>query len=582
MARSTQAIPSVAPATFAQRFGAFLAEAGLLDEGSIARAGRAASLSGDRFDTVLTKLGMLSEPALAAGLARYLDMPLHVPSETPLTRILPEALPYRFLAENRILPVRLTGESLTIAVVDPLDTVPLESLRMVVDRAVTFEIMTLAEFEKAMAFLKREEQEEGTATIAPRPAEAEPSENDLQRLRDSASEAPVIRIVEQIIADAVDAHASDIYIEPMPHALRVRYRVDGVLRQADDVPALLRAAIISRVKILARLDIAERRLPQDGRIKLAVRGQDIDFRIATIPTIDGEAVTMRVLDRSHVSLDFVSLGFDPEQVEAMRHLMRQPNGIILVTGPTGSGKTTTLYTMLKQVNRPTAKIFTVEDPIEYQLSGISQVQVQEAIGLGFPAVLRSILRHHPDMIMVGEIRDEDTARIAVQASLTGHLVFSTLHTNGAAESVTRLIDMGIERFLLGSTLRGIVAQRLVRRLCTQCSQPSEDAALLADHLVRADPGLEALGRPDLRRPAGCGGCRGSGYLGQVSIAEMLTVDASIRDAILRGCSGSEIEELARRNGARSLYADGISRAWRGLTTIEEVLRVTNTLQGALS
>ena len=579
MARLATVPSNSASDAFALRFSAFLTEAGLLDESSAARALRAASLSGDRFDTVLTKLGILSESALVSGLARYLDMPVHVPGEMPVSRLLPDLLPFHFLAENRVLPVRLSADCLTIAVVDPLDTVPLESVRLVVDRDVSFEIITLAEFERALAALQAKGEGAGALPLL-RSTDAEPSENDLQRLRDSASEAPVIRLVEQIIADAVDAHASDIYIEPTAQALRVRYRVDGVLRQADEVPARLRAAIISRVKILARLDIAERRLPQDGRIKLAVRGQDIDFRVATIPTIDGEAVTMRVLDRSHVTLDFPSLGFDPEQVAVMHQLMRQPNGIILVTGPTGSGKTTTLYTMLKHVNRPTAKIFTVEDPIEYQLSGISQLQVQEAIGLDFPAVLRSILRHHPDMIMIGEIRDEDTARIAVQASLTGHLVFSTLHTNSAAESVTRLIDMGIERFLLGSTLRGIVAQRLVRRLCTACSQPHEDASRLADHFLGADARLAALGQPNFRRPVGCESCRGSGYQGQMSIAEMLAVDPYIRDAILQQCSGSQIEDMTRQRGWRSLYDDGVTRAWYGVTTIEEVLRVTNTLQVA--
>jgi general secretion pathway protein E len=333
------------------------------------------------------------------------------------------------------------------------------------------------------------------------------------------------------------------------------------------------------VKILARLDIAERRLPQDGRIKLAVRGNEIDFRIATIPTIDGEAVTMRVLDRSRVTLDFPHLGFDAAQIEAMHRLMQQPNGIILVTGPTGHGKTTTLYTMLKHVNRPTVKIFTVEDPIEYQLAGISQVQIQESIGLGFPAILRSILRHHPDMVMVGEIRDEETARIAVQASLTGHLVFSTLHTNSAAETITRLIDMGIEHFLLGSTVRGIIAQRLVRRLCPSCSGPHEGASGLAEHLARGRPFLDGLS-PNLRRPIGCEQCQGSGYRGQLSIAELMPVDEVVRDAILSRSSGTKIEELARSQGTRSLYEDGLSKAWQGLTTVEEVLRVTNTIQAA--
>ena len=576
MARSAPASFPAGQDAFAQAFGSFLLEEAILDEAEIGRARRAASLSGERFDAVLLKLGMVSEPALADALARHLDLPLFVPGEAPPGRILPDVLPYSFLAENRILPIALTDEVLTVAVVDPLDTVPSDSLRFVVDREVRTAIITLAAFEKAIAALDAGAEPSGGAPV--RPVEAEPSETDLQRLRDSASEAPVIRLVDQIIADAVGAHASDIYIEPTAHALQVRYRVDGVLRLASEVPSRLRAAVISRVKILSRLDIAERRLPQDGRIKLVVRGQDIDFRIATIPTIDGEAVTMRVLDRSHVTLDFTSLGFDAEQVAAMRHLMDLPNGIILITGPTGSGKTTTLYTMLKHVNRPTTKIFTVEDPIEYQLPGISQVQVQEAIGLDFPAVLRSILRHHPDMIMVGEIRDEDTARIAVQASLTGHLVFSTLHTNSAAETVTRLIDMGVERFLLGSTLRGIVAQRLVRRLCRSCSGAHEAAASTAAHLLRAEPWLEALGPPDLRRPVGCEKCQGSGYRGQVSIAELLCVDPPIRDAILRAASGPEIEALARRNGVRSLYGDGVARAWRGMTSIEDVLRVTHTPQ----
>jgi general secretion pathway protein E len=579
MGRSSPVPAPVGDDAFAETFGAFLIDEGLLERVEVSRARRASNLSGERFDAVLLKLGMMSEPALAAALAGHLGLPLFTPGEGPLGRILPEALPLRFLADNRILPIALTDEVLTIAVVDPLDTVPLDSVRFVVDRDVRFVVMTLAEFEKALASLDAGE-DDGVGRETARPVEAEPSETDLQRLRDSASEAPVIRLVDQIIADAVDAHASDIYIEPSAHALRVRYRIDGVLRHASEVPSRLRAAVISRVKILSRLDIAERRLPQDGRIKLAVRGHDIDFRIATIPTIDGEAVTMRVLDRSHITLDFPSLGFDDDQVAAMRHLMDLPNGIILITGPTGSGKTTTLYTMLKHVNRQTAKIFTVEDPIEYQLPGISQVQVQEAIGLDFPAVLRSILRHHPDMIMIGEIRDEDTARIAVQASLTGHLVFSTLHTNSAAETVTRLIDMGIERFLLGSTLRGIVAQRLVRRLCPACSAPHEAAGPSAEHILRAEPWLEALGAPDLRRPIGCEKCQGSGYRGQISIAEMLCVDTPIRDAILRASSGTEIEALARRNGARSLYGDGAARAWRGTTSIEEVLRVTNTLQGA--
>ncbi|MEA1833474.1 GspE/PulE family protein [Methylobacterium durans] len=562
-----------APA-FAERFGAFLAQEGLLDRAAVERARRAAALSGDRFDAVLTKLGLLSEPALAAGLARFLGLPLHVPAEGLPERLLPDALPARFVIENRVLPVRLEGGALTLAVVDPFDRMPLESVGLVVDAPLRVEIIAPADFERLAAQLYA-----GPEAAEPAGAlDADHSDTDLQRLRDSASEAPVIRLLDQIIAGGVDAGASDIYIEPTPGSLRVRYRVDGVLRVVDEAPARLSPAIVSRVKILARLDIAERRLPQDGRIKIPVRGHEVDFRIATIPTIDGEAVTMRVLDRSRVTLDFASLGFDADQIETMHRLAAEPNGIILVTGPTGSGKTTTLYTMLRHVNRPTAKIFTVEDPIEYQLAGISQVQTQEGIGLDFPAILRSILRHHPDMIMIGEIRDEETARIAVQASLTGHLVFSTLHTNSAAETITRLIDMGIEHFLLGSTVRGILAQRLVRRLCPACAVPHPDAGVLAAHLSERVPAVSRLGGPALRRPVGCEACQGTGFSGQLSIAELMPVDTVLRDAVLRRASGTEIEALARRSGVRSLYEDGIVKAWQGLTAVEEVLRVTSGIE----
>jgi general secretion pathway protein E len=560
--------------SFREAFGATLVSSGLLDRASVERAERAAALTGDRFDQVLTKLGLLSEHDLATSLSRYLGLPLYQPNGEPLQRLLDDRLPASFVLQNRVLPVYLDGNSLTLAVVDPLDPVPLNAVRFVVDQAIRYEIITPADFERAAEALYRgEEADPAERTTAP--GSDDPSENDLQRLRDSASEAPVIRLVNQLIADAVDARASDIYIEPTATALTVRYRVDGMLRVMEEVPARLRAAVISRIKILARLDIAERRLPQDGRVKLAIRGTEVDFRVATIPTADGETVTVRVLDRSRVKLDFPALGFEESQIALLHRLMEQPNGIILVTGPTGSGKTTTLYTMLKHVNRPTVKIFTVEDPIEYQLQGISQVQVQPAIDLDFPACLRAILRHHPDMIMIGEIRDTDTARIAVQASLTGHLVLSTLHTNSAAETVTRLIDMGIEHFLLGSTLRGILAQRLVRRLCPACARPHVDAEHLIKRLCEEVPAVKTGGPPALRQPVGCDQCHFSGFRSQLSIAEMVIVDDTVRRAILERLPAAEIERIARMKGMGSMYEDGAAKVWQGLTTIEEVLRVIN-------
>jgi general secretion pathway protein E len=389
-----------------------------------------------------------------------------------------------------------------------------------------------------------------------------------------ASEAPTIRLVNQIIAQAVETRASDIHVEPNVDAVLVRYRIDGVLQTALTLAPGLRAAVTSRIKIMAKLDIAERRLPQDGRIKIAVRGVDIDFRISTIPTAFGESVVMRILDRSRVELDFAKLGFSEAHVTTFTELMNQPNGIVLVTGPTGSGKTTTLYTALKALNSSERKIFTVEDPIEYQLTGINQVQVQPAIGLTFPHALRSILRQDPDIIMIGEIRDLETARIAIQASLTGHLVFSTLHTNSAAATITRLIDMGVENYLIASTVKGVEAQRLVRRLCPHCARPHESAAYWAETFARDVPGIGALAPADIRQPRGCSQCGGTGFSGRSTIAELLLVDTDVHRLVLTGASDSEIDESARARGMSNMYASGAHKVWRGETTVEEVLRAT--------
>jgi general secretion pathway protein E len=354
----------------------------------------------------------------------------------------------------------------------------------------------------------------------------------------------------------------------------VRFRVDGVLREVIRLKHSLAPMLISRIKIMAKLDIAERRMPQDGRIKLAIRGVDIDFRISTIPTAFGESVVMRILDRSRVELDFDKLGFGRPHIDALHQLMRQPNGIILVTGPTGSGKTTTLYTALKGLHSPDRKISTVEDPIEYQLGGINQVQVQPAIRLTFPHALRSILRQDPDIIMIGEIRDLETAQIAIQASLTGHLVLSTLHTNSAAATITRLIDMGVENYLLASTVKGILAQRLVRNLCPHCARPHRDAAHWASRFRNDVRNIAALGPPDIREARGCGECGGLGFAGRATIAEILLVNADIHRLILSATSDSQIDDAARKMGMISIYETGVAKVWRGETTIDEVLRAT--------
>ena len=437
-------------AELAQDFGRFLLDSGVLSAGALDRARYAAAVSGDRFDSVLGKLGLMPDTRLAESLSAYLGLALFTLGEAPLPLLLADKLSRSFLIENRLLPVRETSDTLTFAVVDPLDRFAIQALRFVTPKAIVVEVITLSDFQRAIARLHGSAAT--TGDLPPATLDDTVSESDLEHLRDSASEAPVIRLVEQMVADAVEGRASDIYVEPSATALLVRNRVDGVLRVTHTLPGAMRAAIVSRIKILAKLDIAERRLPQDGRITLVVRGQSIEFRIATIPTIDGEAVTMRVLDRSRVDLDFAQLGFDEGKIRAMHDVMEHPNGIVLVTGPTGSGKTTTLYTMLKHINRLSTKIFTVEDPIEYQLPGISQVQVHDAIGLNFPTVLRSILRHRPDQIMIGEIRDRDTAAIAVQASLTSHLVLSTLphqqrrgDDHAAARHGHRALPAGVDR-----------------------------------------------------------------------------------------------------------------------------------------
>jgi general secretion pathway protein E len=414
-----------------------------------------------------------------------------------------------------------------------------------------------------------EAQEEDAAEIA---GEIEALDTDVERLRDLASEAPVIRLVNQIVGRAVEARASDIHLEPTENGLKVRFRIDGLLHEMEVLPARLRPAVISRVKIMAKLNIAERRLPQDGRIKLAARGTPLDLRVAVTPSLHGEAAVLRILHRDTVALDFATLGIGGANLKALLSILDRPHGIVLVTGPTGSGKTTTLYAALSRLNTPERKILTVEDPVEYQLEGITQIQVQPAIGLDFAGVLRSLLRHDPDVMMVGEIRDRETAEIAVQAALTGHLVLSTLHTNSAAGSIARLIDMGVPEYLLASTLTGAMGQRLVRTLCPQCREPVEALPEFAREL-----GLDRLakgGPVRLWRPRGCESCHATGYRGRTTISEVLVSDDALRRLILKRSDARELHTAAVASGMTGMFEDGATKALAGLTTIEEVLKVT--------
>nr|WP_316233746.1 GspE/PulE family protein [Bradyrhizobium sp. SZCCHNPS2010] len=535
------------------------------------RADSAARKTGDRLDRVLTKLGLMSETDLAVALSRFLSLELVRAADLPIEPVLPQMIEADFVRRNQVMPLRTEGGVLSVGVTDPFNREPVRAIGFLTELALDIRVFATADFEKAFeALYSTRVGERGERPSA----SAEASEVDVQRLRDIASEAPIIRLVNQIIANAVEARASDIHIEPNVDQVQVRYRIDGVLRSMQVLSPGLRAAITSRLKIMSKLDIAERRLPQDGRIKIAVRGIDIDFRVSTIPTAFGESVVLRILDRNRVALDFRELGFSDQHIAAFRKLLQEPNGIILVTGPTGSGKTTTLYTALKALNNAERKIFSVEDPIEYQMPGINQVQVQAEIGLTFPHALRAILRQDPDIIMIGEIRDLETARIAIQASLTGHLVLSTLHTNSAASAITRLIDIGVENYLLASTLKGVIGQRLVRKLCPHCAGTHQQMDYWRDACERAVPGIAALGLADIRQPLGCAECGQVGFSGRSTIAEMLVIDDACQSLVLSTASDAAIERAARERGMLSMYEMGVQKVWRGETTIDEVLRAT--------
>ncbi len=545
---------------------------GLIDEVAAQRARRAQLRSGERFDLVLTRLGLVSEQVLAAALAALLRLPHVSHADFPDTALLPDQLRLAFLRGNGLLPIADSGGALKVAMADPFNDDAVSALAYLLKRPVLRAVAAPGDIEKGIERLYGDFVSADGQPAAQRLTGEDAIEDDVERLQDIASEAPIIRLVHQLISRAVEIQASDIHIEPAEDCLRVRFRIDGVLHTVETLSLGMRAAVTSRVKIMARLDIAERRLPQDGRIKSVVRGRDVDLRVSTMPTLHGESVVLRVLDRSSVKLDFSTLGFEAPIIAAFEAKLKEPNGIVLVTGPTGSGKTTTLYTALGALNQSESKICTVEDPIEYQLDGINQIQVQPKIGLTFASALRSILRQDPDTVMIGEIRDLETAEIAVQASLTGHLVLSTVHTNSAAATISRLLDMGVEDYLLGSSLAAILAQRLVRQLCKHCAVPAAVSPLLVERLL---PGHDLdVASIRLMKPTGCEACRQTGFAGRLAITELMLMTDDLRELILARESDRSIEKAAVATGMITLYRDGLAKAFRGETTIEEVLRAT--------
>jgi general secretion pathway protein E len=558
-----------------KRLGEILIERGKLDAPGLERALRLQEGgSREKLGSLLVTLGVVAQRDVTEALASQLGLTMIEQKEYPEFPILEEQVSARFLRDARVLPVREDDDEVVLAMADPTDHHTIEAFELITGRAVRSRVAMPTEIESAIERLYGT----GKSAIGTLVGDVETRldeatfDADVQQLKDLASEAPVIRLVSLILTNALETRASDIHVEPFENRLIVRYRIDGVLHEVETPPRRLSPAIISRIKIMANLDIAERRLPQDGRIRLRVQGKEIDLRVSTVPTMHGESVVMRILDKGGVALDWERLGFDEDLKRIFVDLLQQPNGVLLVTGPTGSGKTTTLYTALDTLNKPDVKILTVEDPVEYQMPGINQIQVKPQIDLTFANALRSIVRQDPDIIMIGEIRDLETAQIAVQSALTGHLVLSTVHTNDAPSTVNRLLDMGVEDYLLTSTVIGIQAQRLVRTLCRQCRKPY----VAVDEVV-AELGLRRFvpsGPVSLHHAGGCEVCAGTGYIGRMCIMEIMPMTDRIRSLVMKHANASELRAAAVADGMQQMYDHGLRKAVQGVTTLEEVLRVT--------
>ena len=524
---------------------------------------------------LVVELGFLSEEDLLPVLRDHFDIPVMSLRGVPNTLLAIDLPPGigDFFKLARVVPVMIEGTELVVATTDPLDISRLRALELATGLRVKPVLAREKEITARIeALYSSSYAAGGTADSQAHPFEGIGDEEDVAHLRDMASEVPVIRLVNQMLVRALEGRASDVHIEPFENQLKVRYRIDGILHEVESPPRQLKAAVISRLKILAQLNIAERRLPQDGRIKTRLGGKDVDLRIATVPTLYGESVVIRLLERGQIFTELETMGFPPEPLAHFNAMILKPHGMILVTGPTGSGKTTTLYGALQKINDPGKKIITIEDPVEYQLNGVNQIHVNPQIGLTFANGLRSIVRQDPDVIMVGEIRDAETAEIAVQAALTGHLVFSTLHTNDAAGAISRLLEMNVQDYLLSSSLLGVLGQRLVRRLCPKCRRevPFADVeAVTAELNVRESSSLRAVWEA-----VGCNSCNGTGYLGRVGIFELLPVTSEICKVIVQRADAGVIRSVAVQQGMRLLREDGWDKVRQGVTTLAEVLRVT--------
>ena len=525
--------------------------------------------TGGALPAILIQLGLTAERDIAEAYGDLLGIPVAGESVVPPEPLVVDHLLPAFLRTIQSLPVYGDDDRLGLAMVDPLDDDAVRAVSLSTGKKIERLAIAPSLFQAAFGKLYEAPAEDREHALATTGA---PDEADLERLRDMASDAPVVRFVSQVIEMAVSIGASDVHIEPGESALRLRFRIDGALQDRDAPPVDVGRGAVSRIKVLADLNIAENRLPQDGRILTVVQGRRVDIRVSTLPTLHGESVVMRILDRDQVPLDLSELGFEPEAAKQLNDLVDRPNGIVLVTGPTGSGKTTTLYAALARLNRAETKIVTVEDPVEYELSGINQLQVRPQIGLTFAAALRAILRQDPDIILIGEMRDLETAQIGIQASLTGHLVLATLHTNSAVASIVRLLEMGVEEYLIAATLTGIVSQRLVRTLCPDCrmsGEPPRTVQAQIDEVLAVD-----LSEAAYCRPVGCPACNGTGFRGRTCLTEIMPMGERLHRLILERAPLAEFQAEADRQNIETLYQSGLRRVASGDTTIEEVARVT--------
>ena len=556
-----------------EKLGEILVKTGVVSEAQMAKALEVQRGSSKRIGEVLVELGLATEVQIATAISKQLGIPfisstsgvLSPPKDPEFEKLIPE----EFARRHQVLPLSRTAELLTIACVNPLDLITLDNVSRMTRCDIDPVVITKTDLEQAIARLYGnnsmlqdaigQSYEVGEPSAIPDAEEGA----DLDRLREAAEEAPVIRLVDLILRQAIKERASDIHIEPFRDRLGLRYRIDGVLCELSPPARHLHAAIVSRIKILCKLDIAEKRLPQDGGFMMTMEGRSIDFRVATIPSIYGEKIAIRILDKSPVLIDLDRLGFAPRGLDAFRQAIRDPSGLILLTGPTGSGKSTTLYAALSEINSPTKHILTIEDPVEYRIDGINQVQVKPAIGLTFAAGLRAFMRQDPDVLMVGETRDLETAEICVRATLTGHLVFTTLHTNDAASAIARLMDLGMAPYLLSATIRMVVAQRLLRQLCERCKEAYEPQPELRERF-RVTEEL-------LYRAKGCDQCLNTGYHGRFGIYEVMSpIGRELREAIAKGKPDHALKDLAVSAGMSTLWEEGLKKVRAGLTSLEEL------------